>query len=96
MYVDSKMELVHDVFTWTLGPVARQFAYTLAERDTGFNHSFKRLMKLSGFSEQKVACTVVSKEEKKDVESCMRFGEYQAQRNEIECRGNIDVLGATK
>ena len=41
-------------------------------------------MKLSGFIEQKVACTVVSKEEKKDVESCMRFGEYQAQRNEIE------------
>ena len=29
MYVDSHLDLVDDVFTWTCGPVAKQFGYTL-------------------------------------------------------------------
>ena len=47
--VDSCVSLKDGVFQWSAGKVCRQYAFSLAERNTCFNWSFDKLSRMSGF-----------------------------------------------
>ena len=84
MFVDSRMELNESgVFSWTAGPVCRQFAFTLAERNSGFRQSFDLLVKLSGFSQYEYGEQSMTASERSDVAESLDNGAYSNQQDEI-------------
>ena len=87
MLADSKIGLNADnVFVWTAGPVCKQFAYTLAERNTGFDISFHKLIKLSGFEHEYYENPYIDKaqiEKLAETQYSIDRGRYEKQQDQI-------------
>ena len=50
----SGVGFINGVLEWTPDPICKQYAYSLAEQNAGFNISFEKLVRFSGLVEKRI------------------------------------------